>query len=394
MELEANRPDGPLAALFAGERLDQTARADITSAGATFVPALLEILRDEELAKEGSRGDGWAPIHAAVLLAEGGALEAIGPMLQVFVETSPDELLHETIVGVLPYLGAAILEPVLVVHDEAEDDEVKDECCEMLARCEAQDLRIRARLFAAYERAPELFTPLLGTYGDRAGAALARRTFDRYAKTTTEDGFIVLRQALDALEDLDAATDDHRAAVRRAEERLDKIDRMTRGPLLPPLRPAGAITPAQRRERPGRNEPCWCGSGKKYKRCHADADDREEREALDRVASQSGDAALADALLELGSFELDDFAVSEVEERERFIGLLALAWNIASFEKLGRKDDCERLRAELDDSEDAEELHELLEELVERKQDIWPDDVRFVMDARIVDGELAVVARE
>ena len=21
-------------------------------------------------------------------------------------------------------------------------------------------------------------------------------------------------------------------------------------------------------EKPGRNEPCWCGSGKKYKKCH------------------------------------------------------------------------------------------------------------------------------
>jgi uncharacterized protein YecA (UPF0149 family) len=23
---------------------------------------------------------------------------------------------------------------------------------------------------------------------------------------------------------------------------------------------------------PARNEPCWCGSGQKYKRCHLDAD--------------------------------------------------------------------------------------------------------------------------
>jgi len=23
---------------------------------------------------------------------------------------------------------------------------------------------------------------------------------------------------------------------------------------------------------PARNEPCWCGSGRKYKRCHLDAD--------------------------------------------------------------------------------------------------------------------------
>ena len=26
--------------------------------------------------------------------------------------------------------------------------------------------------------------------------------------------------------------------------------------------------------RPGRNEACWCGSGKKYKKCHEPADDK------------------------------------------------------------------------------------------------------------------------
>ena len=24
--------------------------------------------------------------------------------------------------------------------------------------------------------------------------------------------------------------------------------------------------------KPGRNDPCWCGSGRKYKKCHLDAD--------------------------------------------------------------------------------------------------------------------------
>ena len=32
----------------------------------------------------------------------------------------------------------------------------------------------------------------------------------------------------------------------------------------------GPVTAA--RARPGRNDPCWCGSGQKYKRCHLDAD--------------------------------------------------------------------------------------------------------------------------
>ncbi|HEY6005868.1 MAG TPA: SEC-C metal-binding domain-containing protein, partial [Anaeromyxobacter sp.] len=27
------------------------------------------------------------------------------------------------------------------------------------------------------------------------------------------------------------------------------------------------------RARPGRNDPCWCGSGQKYKKCHLDSDE-------------------------------------------------------------------------------------------------------------------------
>ena len=39
-----------------------------------------------------------------------------------------------------------------------------------------------------------------------------------------------------------------------------------------PLQDDGATIQA-RGDRPGRNEPCWCGSGKKYKRCHLAADE-------------------------------------------------------------------------------------------------------------------------
>ena len=31
--------------------------------------------------------------------------------------------------------------------------------------------------------------------------------------------------------------------------------------------------------KPGRNDPCWCGSGKKYKKCHLEADEEAERNA-------------------------------------------------------------------------------------------------------------------
>ena len=53
-------------------------------------------------------------------------------------------------------------------------------------------------------------------------------------------------------------------------------------PGMPPSAPAGAGAPGgtppgedvietkvnTERENIGRNDPCWCGSGKKYKKCH------------------------------------------------------------------------------------------------------------------------------
>ena len=39
------------------------------------------------------------------------------------------------------------------------------------------------------------------------------------------------------------------------------------------------VGPVFVRPKIGRNDPCWCGSGKKYKKCHLSADDQREREA-------------------------------------------------------------------------------------------------------------------
>ncbi len=58
---------------------------------------------------------------------------------------------------------------------------------------------------------------------------------------------------------------------------LDSIKRLIAGPEFQPI-------PAI-----GRNERCWCGSGRKYKACHLAADDR--KKAANRssgVASPAG----------------------------------------------------------------------------------------------------------
>ncbi|MGA2267201.1 MAG: SEC-C domain-containing protein [Bryobacteraceae bacterium] len=56
------------------------------------------------------------------------------------------------------------------------------------------------------------------------------------------------------------------------EEEEDEEDKEEEEDFQPP-------EPVRRKYTPGRNDPCWCGSGKKYKKCHLDADERPESEA-------------------------------------------------------------------------------------------------------------------
>ena len=44
---------------------------------------------------------------------------------------------------------------------------------------------------------------------------------------------------------------------------------------------------------PGRNEPCHCGSGRKYKQCCLDADEKSAREARAKAQAESAAAAPA-----------------------------------------------------------------------------------------------------
>ncbi len=46
-------------------------------------------------------------------------------------------------------------------------------------------------------------------------------------------------------------------------------------------------------ERPGRNDPCHCGSGKKYKRCCLGKDEEAEREARAEAAAEAAEKEAA-----------------------------------------------------------------------------------------------------
>lgn len=50
----------------------------------------------------------------------------------------------------------------------------------------------------------------------------------------------------------------------------------------------------QARLKTGRNEPCPCGSGKKYKKCHMEADEKTQSEALAKVNEEAAKNAKAE----------------------------------------------------------------------------------------------------
>jgi hypothetical protein len=58
---------------------------------------------------------------------------------------------------------------------------------------------------------------------------------------------------------------------------------------------AEARAPVRAIKRPGRNDPCWCGSGKKYKQCHMRSDNMGQNGAPTQVGAPTQDGASAQA---------------------------------------------------------------------------------------------------
>jgi hypothetical protein len=46
--------------------------------------------------------------------------------------------------------------------------------------------------------------------------------------------------------------------------------------------------PPEEAKKLGRNDPCWCGSGKKYKKCHYEADRERLSKMIAAACSTSG----------------------------------------------------------------------------------------------------------
>jgi HEAT repeat protein len=261
--------DDPLARLRSTrEVLPDRLRQKIMALGPTAVPHLIEILNDEELAHVMASGggitpgQGWPPSHAAELLVDLKAVEAIEPMIRRLIATGIDAPLHETIAERLPELGAAVLEPASAVLAEVgEDHDKADVICDVMRKLGVKDDRVFAALMQFFERDPGYGAMVLANYGDPRALPRLLETIATFEPNFKDRGSRAeLLDLMTAFEDLDGEL----AADLQA--RLDEwLGRWDPPRPEPPVRTAPAPRPTV-----GRNDPCPCGSGKKWKKCCID----------------------------------------------------------------------------------------------------------------------------
>ncbi|MDP6777655.1 MAG: SEC-C metal-binding domain-containing protein [Candidatus Latescibacteria bacterium] len=252
----------------ADSALPQGLRKEILLAAPHCVPHLVRVLTDGDLQIEDAPGAGWAPMHAADLLGVLKAPAGIRAMIRLLQETDPVSLLQSRVVFALTACGEAAAEPVLEAWERASDPDVRNAFCEIMGGLGVRSEAIFEALQRGFEEHTQLGAIALADYGDPRALPILAQALDDFevvdgAITPFDNQEVIeLHEAIERLggeltpaqdEKLELVRAFREAAAPMAEEFLK--DRFGDRELPSP-------------PKPGRNEPCWCGSGKKYKKCH------------------------------------------------------------------------------------------------------------------------------
>ncbi len=250
--------------------LPKDLRERVLAFGPAAVPSLLEILRNDDLLNETAHGRGWAPIHAVELLADLGAAEATDAMLHTLAKTDYRDIVHDRLIVSMPKLGQAVLEPALRALAQNGDEEFRGSLCAILANLKVRDERIFDLLLQELDRDILSGAIVLGDYGDPRAIPYLSAAFEEYElKDDSPFGNTALFELQDSIELLGGTLT---PSQRKKLDEAEQLAEIWRKPLQAALRMRSSGILADNPQ-PGRNEPCWCGSGKKYKKCHLRADE-------------------------------------------------------------------------------------------------------------------------
>jgi hypothetical protein len=251
--------------------LSKAERTAITELGQAAVPGLIGVLTDQELSMEASPGEGRAPGRAARLLSDLQAEEAVAPMVAVLLACDSMDVLYNEVSRALQEMGQPTVEPLLAALPAATESQ-RIAVCEVLAHLEVLDPRIFSALTSLLEVNVELGASFLATYGDEAALPFLLRSLDAYELRRADVGVLgdhAIIELAAAIKDLGGTfTESQQRKLRREETWRDEA----RQEVIAKHRPAPGDPGG--RTKPGRNDPCWCGSDRKYKKCHLASDEQ------------------------------------------------------------------------------------------------------------------------
>ncbi|WP_309892122.1 SEC-C domain-containing protein [Archangium sp.] len=253
-----------------GRELPPSLRSDILSRGSEVVAPLIALLADPSLDDVDAVGEGYAPLHAAQLLGELRAPEAIGPLLEALSRTEPGYLLYEDVRCALEGLGSAVVPQAFALLARTEEPGYREDLLCVLAHSGVKEERIFEALCEQLRTGDGVPAAAnLAEYGDPRAIepltqALSTLELEPPDRPFANQLVIELAGAIEELGGSLEPLQQARLALVKKQREKSRLERL--------LRALSAARPIKRQERPGRNDPCWCGSGVKYKKCHLSAD--------------------------------------------------------------------------------------------------------------------------
>jgi hypothetical protein len=261
--------------------LPEAIRRPLVAAGATVVPALIALVADTLADDHADLG--WAPLHAVDLLGALGDARAIPVLLRCLDQEDELDLLVQQAAAALRALGALALDSCVAAYATMPREAFRDRLAGVMSQWGLHDERIYAVLLDTLQRTPALGANYLVEYGDARTLDMLAQTFDALPIQEGDNPlanhvFIELRCAIEDLGGYLTEAQQHKFEQADVPRRrfVAQMHWDIEAPAPPTGRSAAVARSSAERQRPlttgkrklGRNAPCWCGSGKKYKKCH------------------------------------------------------------------------------------------------------------------------------